>query len=106
MSRQAHSHRTINILISWAIATASFLAASDFPTVEAFVHSHQRTRNNVHSMAGFLDDVGKFFDGIGNSNNSNIEPSIQQSEVGNDEEIDGVYTGSKRIITIPGNCVM
>eukprot|EP00581_Thalassiosira_minuscula_P001576 CAMPEP_0183735644 /NCGR_PEP_ID=MMETSP0737-20130205/47292_1 /TAXON_ID=385413 /ORGANISM="Thalassiosira miniscula, Strain CCMP1093" /LENGTH=167 /DNA_ID=CAMNT_0025969457 /DNA_START=43 /DNA_END=546 /DNA_ORIENTATION=- len=46
-------------------------------------------------MAGFLDDVGKFFDGFGNNEN---EPSVQGELV---EEIDGVYTGSKRIITIP-----
>lgn len=49
-------------------------------------------------MAGFLDDVGSFFDGLGGDSNSD-ESSSSQSELV--EEIDGVYTGSKRIITIP-----
>ncbi len=56
-------------------------------------------------MAGFLDDVGKFFDNIGNNNNSEGQQSgkgeiVDAEIVGQD--IDGVYTGSKRIITIPG----
>ena len=56
----------------------------------------ESTRHSSHSMAGFLDDVGKFFDGLGNDDN---EQSSQSEIV---EEIDGVYTGSTRIITIPG----
>jgi len=47
-------------------------------------------------MAGFLDDVGKFFGGLGNNDDDSSE--------GVDAEIveeEGVYTGSTRIITIP-----
>lgn len=57
---------------------------------------HKSTRHNS-DLAGFLDDVGNFFDGLGN-NEYEYEPSGQSEIV---EEIDGVYTGSKRIITIP-----
>ena len=47
-------------------------------------------------MAGFLDDVGNFFDGLGKKDDG----KAGQSEVV--EEVEGVYTGSTRIITIPG----
>lgn len=61
--------------------------------------SQTSTRHSSHSMAGFLDDVGKFFDGLGNNDN---ERSGQSEIV---EEIDGVYTGSTRIITIPAKAM-
>eukprot|EP00571_Detonula_confervacea_P011690 CAMPEP_0172313634 /NCGR_PEP_ID=MMETSP1058-20130122/20652_1 /TAXON_ID=83371 /ORGANISM="Detonula confervacea, Strain CCMP 353" /LENGTH=172 /DNA_ID=CAMNT_0013027319 /DNA_START=260 /DNA_END=778 /DNA_ORIENTATION=+ len=50
-------------------------------------------------MAGFLDDVGKFFEGLGNNNNDSSDPeSGNAGEIA--EEIDGVYVGSTRIITV------
>ncbi|KAL9188720.1 hypothetical protein ACHAXT_007098 [Thalassiosira profunda] len=52
----------------------------------------QQTYRHNTRLAGFLDDVGSFFDGMGNTE------SVSSELV---EEIDGVYTGSKRIITIP-----
>lgn len=48
------------------------------------------------SLAGFLD---KFFDGLSNNNNESDKIGPNNNIV---EEIDGIYTGSKRIITIPG----
>ena len=51
-------------------------------------------------MAGFMDEVGKFFDNLGNNNNDQSGQKPVDAEIV--EEIDGVYTGSKRIITIPG----
>lgn len=50
-------------------------------------------------MAGFLDDVGKFFDGLGNNSDDSSDEQRSNAELVND--IDGAYTGSKRIITIP-----
>lgn len=52
-------------------------------------------------MAGFLDDVGKFFGGLGNNND---DPS-EGGNAGELVEEDGDYTGSTRIITIPAKTV-
>mmetsp|Transcript_8044 Transcript_8044/g.14098 ORF Transcript_8044/g.14098 Transcript_8044/m.14098 type:complete len:217 (-) Transcript_8044:242-892(-) len=95
MLRSANTRLTFTYAVVWAIALG-FLVSYDTIAVDAFVPSHQKkTCQSTLSMAGFLDDVGKFFDGFGNNEN---EPSVQGELV---EEIDGVYTGSKRIITIP-----
>ena len=48
-------------------------------------------------MSNIFEDMGKFFDGLGN--NKVDPPKIDLPEV---EDIDGEYVGSKRIITIPG----
>jgi hypothetical protein len=50
------------------------------------------------SMSSFFDDVGKFFDGL--TNKYDLRPTQNAPVSGND--VDGAYTGSKRIITIPG----
>mmetsp|Transcript_48165 Transcript_48165/g.102453 ORF Transcript_48165/g.102453 Transcript_48165/m.102453 type:complete len:228 (+) Transcript_48165:63-746(+) len=92
----ARSYVTRQIMIaSWAMA---FVISTSFcfPAVNAFVSLHQKsTRCDRHTSAGFLDNVGEFFDGLGNSN----DESSSKSEIV--DEIDGIYTGSKRIITIP-----
>jgi len=44
-----------------------------------------------------MDDVGKFFDDLSRKND---RPDVM-SDIVEGEEIDGIYTGSKRIITIP-----
>mmetsp|Transcript_15779 Transcript_15779/g.29867 ORF Transcript_15779/g.29867 Transcript_15779/m.29867 type:complete len:218 (-) Transcript_15779:263-916(-) len=95
----ARSVNTRCIAIIYAIACAIFVSSDIATFADAFAFSNQKTtRPNLHSMAGFLDDVGSFFDGLGGDSNSD-ESSSSQSELV--EEIDGVYTGSKRIITIP-----
>ncbi|KAL7536977.1 hypothetical protein ACHAXR_007516 [Thalassiosira sp. AJA248-18] len=99
MSRSSDCFSRRCIIAIWAIACA-FLLSSEIPPVEAFLPHHQRTTcNNRHSMAGFLDDVGKFFDGLGNNNDGPSDETSGNAEIV--EEVDGVYTGSKRIITVP-----
>lgn len=84
----------------WAIACIAFFSPSDVPAADAFVPSHPKPMHDSSlSMGGFLDDVGKFFDGLGSSNNDQSGESSGKAEIV--EDIDGVYTGSKRIITIP-----
>ena len=53
----------------------------------------QHTTSTQHN-AGFMDDLSKFFDRLGGGNSDS--DSQQQND-----EIDGVYTGSRRIITVP-----
>jgi hypothetical protein len=62
--------------------------------------STERSRYHTAFMSIF-DDVGKFFSGL-NSNNNGTTPNQPKFEVADVEDVDGVYTGSKRIITIPG----
>ncbi|KAL7547706.1 hypothetical protein ACHAWF_010984 [Thalassiosira exigua] len=83
------------MIAGWAM-TCVLLRPSASSTVAAFVPVYQKSSQHKHNMAGFLDDVGKFFDGLGNNKPAG-EESVN-AEVA--EEIDGVYTGSKRIITI------
>lgn len=93
MIRSAYYH--ICNIAAWAIVCAFFLLSE----VDAFVPTHQKPAcRSSHHMAGFLDDVGKFFDGLGGNNNDD-DRSVDAEIV---EDIDGAYTGSKRIITIPG----
>ena len=74
----------------------AFWVSSDV-AVQAFVSPRPRAAPcDSHSMAGFLDDVGNFFDGLGKKDDG----KSGQSEMV--EEVEGVYTGSTRIITIPG----
>ena len=48
-------------------------------------------------MANFLDDIGKFFDGFGNDDSSD------ENDLDDLDDDDGIYTGSSRIISIPGD---
>lgn len=82
--------------VAFAVACAILLLSA----ADAFAPSFQKSTHRNVRVAGFLDDVGQFFDGLG-SNNGN-EPNQSGGNEGVAEEIDGVYTGSKRIITIPG----
>ena len=82
----------------------AFLSISSLVMVDAFIpaHTHNNpvqhhtTTNRPHNMAGSMDDLSNFFDGLGDNNNNE---SSRNAEIV--EEIDGVYTGSKRIISIP-----
>jgi len=76
-------------------ALAIALTFSRMAAVNAFIPSPQKPKQ--HHMAGFLDN---FFDGLANNNNESSGQTGARSEIV--EEIDGIYTGSKRIITIPG----
>ena len=81
-----------------AIYTVAFAFLLPLKSVDAFVPTTVQQKQlfqTSHSMAGFMDEVGKFFDGFGNNDNKPVDAEIV-------EEIDGVYAGSKRIITIPG----
>lgn len=83
------------MVILWAILMCAFWVSSDV-AVQAFVSPRPRSApRGSHPMAGFLDDVGNFFDGLGKKDDG----KSGQSEVV--EEVEGVYTGSTRIITIP-----
>ena len=65
-------------------------------TTPKHTSSIHATSTSTQHNAGFMDDLSKFFDGLGGGNSNNDE----QSDIA---EVDGVYTGSKRIIT--GKCV-
>lgn len=87
----------VNVRCFALLVLCVFPITSNFSAVHAFVSpSENHSRPNLLSMAGFLDDVGSFFNDLGSDNS---DDSSSQSEVV--EEIDGVYTGSKRIVTIP-----
>jgi len=55
---------------------------------------HHTTSTSTQHNAGFMDDLSKFFGGLGGGNDGIDE----QNDIA---EVDGVYTGSKRIITVP-----
>lgn len=79
----------------WLIAALAFgLLLFRTSAVDAFMPSHRRPPQ--HHMAGFLD---KFFDGLSNNNNESDKIGPNNDVL---EDMDGIYTGSKRIITIPG----
>ena len=63
------------------------------PTRHITSSIHDKTTSTQHK-AGFMDDLSKFFDGLGGENNND-----EQSDIA--EEVDGAYVGSKRIITVP-----
>ena len=63
-------------------------------TTPKHTSSIHATSTSTQHNAGFMDDLSKFFDGLGGGNSNNDE----QSDIA---EVDGVYTGSKRIITVP-----
>lgn len=90
--------RTIrHSIIAIFLPVAGAFISSYYTAVNAFAPLSQRPPRAASStLAGFLDDVGNFFNGLGNEYN---EQTTSESLV---EEIDGVYTGSKRIVTIPG----
>lgn len=68
----------------------------------AIIKKSSIERNSYHTaFMSIFDDVGKFFSGL-NSNNDDTTPNEPKFEVADVEDVDGVYTGSKRIITIPG----
>jgi hypothetical protein len=71
------------------------LAFFRMSAVNAFIPSHRTPPQ--HHLAGFL---GKKFDGIASDNSESSDQTGARGEIV--EEIDGFYTGSKRIITIPG----
>ena len=75
------------------LAVLSFFLAST--SVDAFLPTAHRSQSQRHIImaGGFMDDVGKFFDDLSRKND--------RPNVISDKEIDGIYTGSKRIITIP-----
>lgn len=65
-----------------------------FTTPTHIISSIHHTTTSTQHNAGFMDDLSKFFDGLGGGSDNNDE----QNDIA---EVDGVYTGSKRIITIP-----
>ena len=87
---RCHGNRCLIIAVLAIALTFSRMAA-----VNAFIPSHWTPQQ--HHMAGFL---GNFFDGSVNDNHEYSDQSGARGEIV--EEIDGIYTGSKRIITIPG----
>ena len=86
---ECHGKRCITAAL--AVALAFFRMSA----VNAFIPLHWTPQQ--HHMAGFL---GNFFDGSVNDNHEYSDQSGARGEIV--EEIDGIYTGSKRIITIPG----
>ncbi|KAL3784358.1 hypothetical protein HJC23_004121 [Cyclotella cryptica] len=89
-------------------ASAGFLSTS---TKQTKAHSQFRTnygikkssieRNGRHkAFMSIFDDVAKFFSGL-NNNDDDVPPNQSKFEVSDVEDVDGAYTGSKRIITIP-----
>lgn len=79
----------------WAM-TALCISLQLVVQAQAFVSPRPRSASRgKHAMAGFLDDMGRFFDGLGN----NDDDRFGQSEVV--EEVEGTYVGSKRILIIP-----
>jgi hypothetical protein len=79
------SQRAILLLLIFFFITA----------IHAFIPLQQNPsrHHRKHNLA--------FFDGwFGFNNNDPQEPS--DSDSGKDVDVDGIYTGSKRIITIPG----
>lgn len=86
---RCHGNRCLIAVLAIALTFSRMVA------VNAFIPSPQKPKQ--HHMAGFLD---KFFDGLANNNNEFSGQTGARGEIV--EDIDGIYTGSKRIITIPG----
>ena len=86
--------------------------------VNAFTSLHQiqsqvnlpRQSISILSMSNFLNDIGKFFDGLGRNDKEPAGQGKSDDDGGEREssgdhiyhEEEGFYTGSTRIITIPG----
>jgi hypothetical protein len=83
-------------IITLAVVLSFFLAST---SVDAFLPTAHRSQSQrqITMAGGFMDDVGKFFDDLSRKND---RPNVM-SDIVEGEEIDGIYTGSKRIITIP-----
>ena len=89
-SRSLYCNRCCTLFAS---QFAFFCFLSSTVLVGAFIvpaSSMHKITTSHHKMAGFMDDISNFFDGLGGNNNDD-----------DCEEVDGVYTGSKRIITVP-----
>jgi hypothetical protein len=84
---------TVNLIITFLLlsVTNAFTASSHQPTLSRLDHS-----STMHMS--FFDDMGKFF---GNLGGGDEEAKISSTTPGAEEMVDGTYTGSKRIITIP-----
>ena len=76
---------------SVAIVVATLVSASS-----GFLIPHRACKRRAPLAASFFDDLGKFFSGGEESPSQN-----PASEAVLAEEIDGFYTGSKRVMTIP-----
>lgn len=87
---ECQSKRCIIAVLSIAL---TFLQMS---AVNAFIPSHRRPPQQ-HHMA---DSLKKKIDGLASNNGDSSDQTGANGEIV--EEIDGIYTGSKRIITIPG----
>jgi len=67
--------------------------------IHAFIPLHQTQKTSRHHRKHNL----AFFDGwFGFNNKDPQDPSDSDNFDGKDVDVDGIYTGSKRIITIPG----
>lgn len=82
------------IVLAFFCNVVVIVEAFTTPTRHITSSIHHRTTTSTH-YAGFMDDLSKFFDGLGGGN-SNDE---QQNDIA--EEVDGAYVGSKRIIKVP-----
>ena len=100
----------IAICISCVLRTSSGFVPATSSQIERHPHSRSRViikkpsteRNRCHAtFMSIFDGVGKFFSGL-NNNKDDVNPDEPNFEVSDSEDVDGVYTGSKRIITIPG----
>ena len=82
-------------IISFLLLSA--VLANAFSTRSYYQASSSLKKSSVMQMS-FFDDMGKFFDNLGGGDDETKVSSVP-SEV--EVVVDGTYTGSKRIITIP-----
>jgi hypothetical protein len=92
------SAANISSIISSLLLSA--VLANAFSTRTYYQASSSLTKSTVMQMS-FFDDMGKFFDNLGGSDDDETKVSSVPSDVEVVVDVDGTYTGSKRIITIP-----
>jgi hypothetical protein len=88
--------KRFGIIATLAVTLFITFSSSVIAFLPTDYHRNQSQRHIIMA-GGFMDDVGKFFDDLSRKN----DRRNSMDEIVEGEEIDGIYTGSKRIITIP-----